>query len=53
MTLLSEASRGSTRIHYIRSILRVGGSRGRGSIEALRQDPILGKEATALLAGRE
>lgn len=50
--LLSEASRGSTRIHFIRPILRVGGDRGREVVDALRGDPVFGKEATALLKRR-
>ena len=53
LALLSDESRGGTRVHFIRSILRVGGGRGREAVEALRKDPVLGKEATALLSGRE
>lgn len=51
--LLNEASKGNTRVHFLRPILRVGGTRGREAVEALRKDPVLGKEATALLSSRE
>jgi hypothetical protein len=53
LALLGDDSRGSTRIHFIRPILRVGGVRGRQVIEALRTDSVFGKEATVLLSGRE
>jgi hypothetical protein len=52
VALLDETSRGSTRIHFIRPILRVGGDRGRAVVEALRDDPVFGKEAKALLKRR-
>lgn len=45
--------RGDTRIHFIRPILRVGGSRGREAVEGLRNDPVFGTEATARLARRK
>lgn len=47
--LLDEDSRGDSRIHFLRAIKRVGGSRGLATLEALRGDPLFGKEATALL----
>ena len=47
--LLGEDSRGSTRIHFLRAIKRVGGRRGREVLESLRSDPMFGKEARALL----
>lgn len=50
---LGRAERGESRIYFIRPILRVGGVRGRQVAEALRKDPVFGKEASALLAGRE
>lgn len=50
--LLGEDSRGDTRIHFLRAIKRVGGSRGRGTLESLRSDPLFGKEASALLKRR-
>jgi hypothetical protein len=53
IALLAETSRGSTRIHFIRPILAVGGDRGRQVVEALRGDPVFGKEASALLSRRE
>ncbi|WP_062524216.1 hypothetical protein [Demequina rhizosphaerae] len=49
---LSVAERGQSRIYFIRPILSLGGDRGREVIEALRNDPVLGKEATALLKRR-
>lgn len=53
IALLDDDSRGDTRIHFIRPILRVGGTLGRQVVEALRADPMFGKEATALLSGRK
>ena len=53
LKLLHEPSLGHTRVHFIRSVLRVGGKRGREAVTALRADPVLGKEATALLKGSE
>ena len=50
---LSVEERGQSRIYFIRPILAVGRARGREVVEALRADPVLGKEATALLSGRE
>ena len=52
VALLDETSRGSTRIHFIRPILRVGGARGQTVVEGLRDDPVFGKEAAALLKRR-
>ena len=52
IALLDEDSRGGTRIHFIRPILSVGGTLGRQVVEALRADPMFGKEATALLSGK-
>lgn len=52
LALLDESSRGSTRIHFLRPIKRVGGTRGRDVLTSLQDDPQLGKEARALLKGR-
>ena len=50
---LSVESRGQSRVYFIRPILKVGGDRGREVVEALRGDPVFGKEATALLKRRK
>ena len=52
LVLLNETSRGETRLYFVRTVLNVGDERGRQTVEALKGDPVLGKEATALLAGR-
>jgi hypothetical protein len=44
--------RGESRIYFIRPIKRLGGGRGREVLESLRDDPTLGREATAALAGK-
>lgn len=49
---LTVEQRGSSRIYFIGPILKVGGERGRDIVEALREDPIFGDEATALLKRR-
>lgn len=49
---LSVERRGMSRIYFIRPILRVGGDRGRAVVEELRDDPVFGAEATALLKRR-
>ncbi len=49
---LTVEQRGSSRIYFIGPILKVGGERGRAVVEALREDPIFGDEATALLKRR-
>lgn len=49
---LSVARRGLSRIYFIPPILKVGGEHGREVVEALRDDPVFGKEATALLKRR-
>jgi hypothetical protein len=51
LALLSEDSRGDSRIHFLRAILRVGGNRGREVVEKLRSDPLFGKEASSLIRG--
>lgn len=52
ITLLDETSRGSTRIHFLRPIKRVGGERGLDVLASLQDDPVFGKEARALLKRR-
>ena len=53
LVLVHDTGRGDTRIHFIRPILRVGGTRGREAVAALREDSVVGKEARALLKGGE
>jgi len=50
--LLDEESRGQSRIHFLRTIKRLGGEDGVQVLESLRDDPVFGKEATALLKKR-
>lgn len=50
---LSVEERGQSRIYFLRPILNVGGDRGREIVEALRDDPVFGQEATALMSGRK
>jgi len=52
ITLLDETSRGSTRIHFLRPIKRLGGERGLEVLRSLQRDPLFGKEARALVKGR-
>ena len=52
IALLDETSRGSTRIHFLRPIKRVGGKRGLDVLTSLKDDPLFGKEARALLKSR-
>lgn len=52
LTLLNETSRGDSRIFFVGAVLRIGNERGRRAVEALKDDPVLGKEATALLSRR-
>ena len=52
VALLGEESGGESRILFLRPIKRVGGQRGIEVIESLRDDPVFGKEATALLNSR-
>jgi hypothetical protein len=53
VALLGERSRGASRIHFLTPILRLGGERGQELVASLRADPVFGREATALLRGRE
>jgi hypothetical protein len=50
--LIGKEERGASRVFFIRPILVVGGELGRRLVETLRNDEVLGREATALLAGR-
>ena len=49
VALLREESRGDSRIHFLRAIKRVGGEHGRAVLKSLRDDPLFGPEARALL----
>lgn len=53
VNFLSVEERGQSRIYFIRPILKVGRARGREVVEELRDDPVFGKEATALLSRRK
>jgi len=52
IALLNETSRGTTRIHFLRPIKRVGGEPGLEVLRSLEDDPLFGKEAQALLKRR-
>ena len=56
LALLRTDALGSNRIYYLRPVNRIGNrikaGQGRAVIEALADDPVLGKEATAILKGR-
>ncbi|UKA64094.1 hypothetical protein [Arthrobacter sp. FW306-04-A] len=52
LDLLNETTRGSSRILFLSTIVRVGGDIGRNAVESLRNDPLFGKEARALLKQR-
>jgi hypothetical protein len=47
--ILDEAGLGETRIHLLRAIKRVGGTKGRQVLESLREDQTFGREANAVL----
>ncbi|HEY6740971.1 MAG TPA: hypothetical protein VI110_01340 [Lapillicoccus sp.] len=47
--LLGEDRAGPSRILFVGAILRVGADRGRALVESLRDDPVLGAEASAQL----
>ena len=49
---LAVEGRGESRAYFIRPIKRLGGERGLRVLEALRDDPTLGREVTATLLGR-
>lgn len=50
--LIRDESRGDVRVFFVGPILRKGGERGLQVIESLRDHPVVGKEATALLKRR-
>lgn len=50
--LLDDDRLGQSRIHLLRTIKRLGGERGLEVLESHRDDPLFGKEATALLKRR-
>ena len=52
LELINQHPHGTTQIHLLRSIKRVGGQRGIEFLESLRSDPVFGKEARALLRTR-
>jgi hypothetical protein len=56
LAFVPNQSLGETRIYFLRPINRIGNrmepGRGRAVIEPLAADPVLGKEATAILQGR-
>lgn len=46
---LLDNSRGDVRIHFVRTLLRIGGPEGEAVVDSLQDDPVVGKEATTLL----
>lgn len=50
--MVQDETLGTTRVLFVGPILRKGGDRGMAVVESLRNDPIVGKEATALLKRR-
>ncbi len=56
LSLIQTDSLGPCRIYFLRPINRIGNrirpGQGRAVIESFAQDPLLGKEATAILQGR-
>ena len=53
IAFLAVADRGESRIFFVRPVLRLGGDRGREVVETLRDDTVVGREATALLKRRK
>lgn len=49
---LEVEERGESRIYFLRPIKKLGGAEGRALLESLKDDPVFGKEARALLKGR-
>jgi hypothetical protein len=47
--LAGDATRGEYRVLFVEPILRLGGERGRAVVQGMREDPVLGAEAAALL----
>jgi hypothetical protein len=56
LAFIQNESLGSSRIYFLRPINRIGNrmaaGEGRAVIETVAEDPVLGKEATAILKGR-
>ncbi len=52
VALLGDETRGSSRIHLLRAVKRVGRQRGREVLERLASDPLFGREATHLIRPR-
>lgn len=52
IAFLGAEERGESRIYFVRPIKRLGRERGREVLEPLRDDPILGREVTAVLLGK-
>jgi hypothetical protein len=56
LAILDNEALGETRIYFLRPVNRIGNriktDQGRAVIETLEHDPVLGKEATAILTGR-
>ncbi len=50
--LLGQETKGESRTHFLRTIKRVGGTRGREVLESLTADPVFGGEARARLKRR-
>ncbi|MFT4110159.1 hypothetical protein [Propionicimonas sp.] len=50
--LVGREDRGDSRLFFLRPINRIGRERGRAVVAALRDHPLLGAEATAILKGR-
>jgi hypothetical protein len=52
IAFLGIEKRGKSRIYFVRPIKRLGRERGREILEPLRDHPVLGREVTAVLAGK-
>jgi hypothetical protein len=56
LVLIEDDTLGESRIYFLRPINRIGNriseGQGRAVIQSLADDPVLGKEATAILKGR-
>lgn len=50
--LVQDESRGPSRVHFVRPLLKVGGTTGQATVETLRGHRTVGKEARALLHAR-
>lgn len=49
IALCEDHSAGPERIYFLKPIMRLGGERGRTMVASVVDDPVLGKEATALV----